>query len=276
MRIDAHQHYWKLDRGDYDWLTPNLPVLYRDFLPSDLTPHLSKHRLSGSVVVQAATTHAETDYMLSLAGENESILGVVGWLDLNDSSYKETFERFQRHSKFVGFRVMIQEMSDANAILQKHFVEALTYFSSVGTPVDLLVTSRQLDPLVQLIDAVPNLRCVIDHIAKPEIVFQRMEPWKSQMRKIAKHANVYCKLSGMVTEADHQQWKPSDFTSYIQYIIEIFGPDRVMFGSDWPVCLLAADYDQVMDVLTQALPTSWTQQEIDQLFGLNAKMFYKL
>lgn len=276
MRIDAHQHYWKIDRGDYGWIAPDIPVLYRDFLPHDLSPNLKRHQIDGSIVVQAAPTLAETEYILSLAEGEPSILGVVGWLDLNDPAYKEHCERFSSHAKFVGFRVMVQEMPDAYAILEPHFVEAMAYFAKQATPVDILVASSQLDPLVELLERVPGLRAVIDHIAKPNIAEGAMEPWRSRMHEIAKHSNVFCKLSGMVTEADQRNWELADFTPYIREIVGLFGPDRVMFGSDWPVCLIAADYDQVMDVLVQALPAHWTEEERNKLFGLNAKRFYKL
>ncbi|ANS74495.1 amidohydrolase [Paenibacillus yonginensis] len=276
MRIDAHQHYWKLARGDYDWITPDMPVLNRDYLPSDLAPHLKQHGMDGSIVVQAAATVEESDDLLSLAGEEESILGVVGWLDLQDPSYKENLERFRRHPKFVGIRVMIQEMPDAAVILQEPFIEAFTYLSEQETPVDLLVTSGQLDSLVQLMDLVPDLHGVVDHLAKPDIANQRLEPWKSQMKQIARHPNVYCKLSGMVTEADHLQWQPSDFTAYIHSILEIFGPDRVMFGSDWPVCLLAASYAQVFELLNDQLPQTLSAEQKGNIFGHNASRFYKL
>lgn len=276
MRIDAHQHYWKIDRGDYGWIAPDIPVLYRDFLPHDLSPNLKRHQIDGSIVVQAAPTLAETEYILSLAEGDPSILGVVGWLDLNDPAYKEHYKRLSSHPKFVGFRIMVQEMPDACAILQPHFIEAMRYFAEQDTPIDILVVSSQLDPLVELLERVPGLRAVIDHIAKPNIAEGAMEPWNSRMREIAEHPNIYCKLSGMVTEADHRNWKPADFKPYIREIVGLFGPDRVMFGSDWPVCLLAADYDQLMDVLVQALPAHWTEEERNKLFGLNAKRFYKL
>jgi len=276
MRIDAHQHYWKLDRGDYGWLTPDAGILYRDYQPDDLLPHLRQHRLDGTILVQAAATHEETDYMLSLSESADTILGVVGWLDLHDPAYREHYERFSRHPKFVGFRVMIQDMPDANEVLEPDVVEALTYFAGKDVPVDLLVVSHQLDVVVELLERVPGLRGVIDHIAKPRIADGVLEPWTSQMSAIAKHPNIYCKLSGMVTEADHASWKPQDFTAYIRPILELFGSDRVLFGSDWPVCLLAADYDQVVNVLEQALPESFSEQERTQLFGLNAKRFYKL
>ncbi|MDQ0901882.1 amidohydrolase [Paenibacillus sp. V4I7] len=276
MRIDAHQHYWKMDRGDYGWLTPELSVLYRDFLPNDLIPHLHQHNLDQTIVVQAAPTLEETDYLLSLCEESDTIAGVVGWLNLNDPDYQVHYERFSQHPKYVGFRVMIQEMPDASVILEHHFIDALRYFAEKDVPIDLLVVSHQLEPVVQLLNLVPGLRAVIDHIAKPRIADGVMEPWKSQMAAIAKHPNIYCKLSGMVTEANHTEWKREDFTGYIQHVLDIFGTERVLFGSDWPVCLLAADYDDVVEVLTQALPGNWSEADKVRLFGLNAKEFYKL
>ncbi|MFC5651849.1 amidohydrolase family protein [Paenibacillus solisilvae] len=275
MRIDAHQHFWKVDRGDYGWITPALPALYRDYLPEDLLPHLKEHRLGGTIVVQAATTLEETDYLLSLADLEDSILGVVGWIDVNEDDYVKHAERFLNHSKCVGFRIMIQEMADANRILEPNYVEAFKWFAKKEIPIDLLVVSHQLEPLIQLLDQVPDLHGVIDHIAKPRIADQAREPWATQMKELAKHPNLYCKLSGMVTEADHKQWKPADFTYYIQHVLELFGSQRVMFGSDWPVCLLAASYDQVMDVLLEAIPEHWSDEDKERLFGLNAKEFYR-
>jgi L-fuconolactonase len=276
IRIDAHQHYWKIARNDYGWITPDIPMLYRDFLPEDLLPHLKEHHLNGTIVVQAAATLAETEYILSLSEASETILGVVGWLDFNDPAYREHFARFSSHPKFVGFRVMIQEMSDPNLILEPHFIEAFAYFAANDVPIDLLVVSHQLDAVVKLLKRVPGLRGVIDHIGKPRIAEGVLEPWKSQLAEIARYPGIYCKLSGMVTEVDHQNWQPSDFTAYIRYVIGVFGTDRILFGSDWPVCLLAASYDETMDVLLQALPEPWSEADNAKLFGENAAVFYKL
>ncbi|MGO4269152.1 amidohydrolase [Paenibacillus sp. TAF58] len=276
MRIDAHQHYWKLDRGDYGWLTPELSVLYHDFLPDDLLPHLKQIGLDQTIVVQAAPTLEETDYLLSLSEESATIAGVVGWLNLGDPDFHIHYKRFSQHPKYVGFRVMIQEMPDASVILEPHFVEALRFFAEKDVPVDLLVVSHQLEPVVQLLNLVPGLRAVIDHMAKPRIADGIIEPWKSQMTAIAKHPNIYCKLSGMVTEAKHAEWKREDFAVYIQHVLDVFGKERVLFGSDWPVCLLAADYDDVVDVVMESLPETWSESDKARLFGLNAKEFYKL
>lgn len=276
MRIDAHQHFWKIDRGDYGWITPELSVLYRDFLPNDLIPHLRQFNLDKSIVVQAAQTLEETDYLLSLSDASDQIAGVVGWLDLDDPDYRIHYKKHNQHPKYVGFRVMIQEMADPRTILQPHFVEALRYFAAEQVPIDLLVKSNQLEPVVELLTLVPGIRAVIDHIAKPAIATGELEPWKSQMSAIANHPNTYCKVSGMVTEASHTDWKLEDFTAYVQHILDVFGVERVLFGSDWPVCLLAAEYEEVVEVVMQALPESWTEADKARLFGLNAMDFYKL
>lgn len=276
MRIDAHQHFWRIQRGDYGWITPDLPQLYRDFLPDDLLPHLERHRIDQTILVQAAPTIAETEFLLKLSETTDMIGGVVGWIDVAAEDYREQYDKLKSHPKLVGLRVMIQDMPDERIVLEPHFIEAMSYFAEQDVPIDLLVLSAQLPTLIELLDKLPGLRGVIDHIAKPRIAEGAMEPWQSQMREIAKHPNIYCKLSGMITEADHDSWQPEDFTKYIQHIIEVFGTDRIMFGSDWPVCLLAGSYDDVFNVLAQALPDTLTEADIAKLYGLNAKRFYKL
>lgn len=276
LRIDAHQHYWTISRGDYGWITPELPKVYRDFLPEDLKPLLSKHDLDGTILVQAAPTLEETEYILSLAEADETILGVVGYLDLNDPNCIQHHRQFAKHPKYVGFRIMIQDMPDARAILAPHFVEALKYFEQADVPVDLLVTSGQLEPVMKLMEQVPQLRGVIDHLAKPEIRSGRLQPWAEQMQQLAAYPKLYCKISGMVTEADHDNWQLEQFEPYIRTVMDAFGTERIMFGSDWPVCLLAASYDEVVQIVEQAIPADWPSESRKRLFGGNAKTFYKL
>lgn len=276
MRIDAHQHYWKIDRGDYGWITPDITPLYRDFLPVDLKPHLEKHQMDKTILVQAAPTIEETEFILKLSEDDDTIAGVVGYLDLEDPNYKIFFNSFKDHPKFLGFRLMIQDMEDASIILTKPFIDALTYFSENETPVDLLVLHEQLPVVVDLLEKVPHLRAVIDHIGKPVIPSKEMDTWKRLTSQIAKHSNVYCKISGMVTEAKSDNWVEEDFVPYISHILKEFGSERVMFGSDWPVCLLAGTYDDVVNILVHALPATMTKTEYDSLFGGNAVKFYKL
>lgn len=251
-------------------------MLYKDFLPEDFTGHLETHMLDGTILVQAAPTFEETLFLFDLADRSKSILGVVGWLDLFDSSHIEYFQWYKKHPKFVGFRIMIQDMPNAEKILEPKFIDALKIYEKLNVPIDLLVTSDQLDAVVQLLEKVPNIRGVIDHIGKPKISAQLFEQWENQMKQIAGYPNIYCKLSGMVTEADHQSWKPEHIKPYIEYIIRIFGKERIMFGSDWPVCLLAASYDEVVELLESAIPSDWTEEDTVKLFGENAMNFYKL
>jgi len=265
-----------MSRSDYGWITPDLPTLYRDFMPEDLDYHLKKHHIDGTIVVQAAPTIQETEYLFTLADRSDSIIGVVGWLDLFDPFHQVHYDRYRQHPKFVGFRLMIQDMPDASRVLERSFVKALQEYARLDVPVDLLVTSNQLAVLNELLDAVPDLRGVIDHIGKPQIAEGEIEIWAAHLERAAKHPSIYCKLSGMVTEADHHTWRLEHFNPYIEHALHVFGEDRVMFGTDWPVCLLAASYDEVVEVLEGNLPQGWGEQERAKLFGDNAKRFYKL
>lgn len=275
MRIDSHQHYWKIDRNDYGWILPEIPKLYRNFLEEDLKPHLEKNKIDKTIVVQAAPTIEETEFLLSLSNESETIAGVVGWIDPENPSFKELLDRFRENPKFVGIRVMIQDMPDENKILEPSYMKAFSYFAELDLPVDLLVTSNQLPAVLELLKHVP-IHGVIDHIAKPEIIQGNIETWKRQMEQIAQYPTIYCKLSGMVTEADHMNWKKEDFVAYVDHIVRVFGKNRVMFGSDWPVCLLAASYDEVYELLRETLPSGITKEEEAKIFGENAMEFYKI
>ncbi|WP_054939483.1 amidohydrolase family protein [Paenibacillus ihuae] len=276
MRIDAHQHYWKIDRNDYGWITPEIPVLFRDYLPSDLEPQLQKHGISHTIVVQAAPTVEETEYILELSKHADSIAGVIGWLDLESPLFKTQYRQLCDHPKFTGIRVMIQEMDNSGILLSTPYIEALSYLAEEDLPVDLLVLADQLPQLIALLERVPGLRGVIDHLAKPPIASGRLEPWRSHMAEIAQHPGIHCKLSGMVTEADPQGWTHEDFTVYVHEMLDLFGPERLLFGSDWPVCLQAATYDEVIDVLRIALQDRLSPQEMEPIFGANAARFYKL
>src|SRR5690606_25292954 len=196
MRIDAHQHYWSMARTDYGWITPDLLALYRDFMPEDLDIHLQKQHIDGTTIVQEAATIEATEYLSSLADRSDSILGVVGYLDLFNPAHRTHYEQYRKHPKCVGFRLMIQEMSEASRVLERSFVEALQEYAREDIPVDLLVTSNQLEVLNELRDAVPGLRGVIDHIGKPRIAEQAFEPWAAQLERAAKHTKLYCQQIG--------------------------------------------------------------------------------
>ena len=276
MRIDAHQHFWAAARGDYGWLTPDMTSLYRDFLPHDLQTHVNRHALDGTILVQAAPTVAETEFLLALSERSETVHGVVGWIDIENSACLQEFERFSGHPKFVGFRVMIQDMKDPARILQQGVIAKLFEFADRKVPIDLLVKHNQLPIVLKLLKQVPHLRGVIDHLGKPPIASGVVEPWMTDMRDIAQYANLYCKLSGMVTEALSDNLTPDQFIPYAHHVLSVFGADRVLYGSDWPVCLLAGTYDSVYELAGAVLPEDLTEGDRANIFGYNARTFYSL
>lgn len=276
MRIDSHQHYWKPERGDYGWMSPSDPVLYRNYLPADLRASLDQHNIGKTVVVQAAPTMAETDFLLDLAATDDSIAGVVGWLDMEDEHFPETLERYRKIPKFVGIRPMLQDLSDDRWILRPSVILALRTLADRDVAFDFLTHPRHLPFVLEAIDAVPGLRAVIDHISKPEIRTGQLDPWREWIAKVAEKPNVYCKLSGMITEADHKSWSVDDLRPYVEHVTQCFGFDRLMFGSDWPVCLLAGSYDRVIGAVDEILAPQLNEETERQVFGENAARFYQL
>ncbi|MEJ2008709.1 MAG: amidohydrolase family protein [Acidobacteriota bacterium] len=276
MRIDSHQHFWKISRGDYSWMKPEMKVLHRDYLPGDLKPSLESYKIDKTILVSAAPTLAETDFLLDLAKKHDFIAGVVGWLDLESKDFPSLIELYSRQHKFAGLRPMLESLPDNDWILRPPVMDSLRIIAQLDLPFDFLVYTRHLPHVAKVLEEVPGLRAVIDHIAKPEIKAQKLEPWKSLIRDVAQHKNLYCKLSGMVTEADHDSWNPEQLRPYIEHVVECFGPERVMFGSDWPVCLLAGSYDQVVGVLETVLNPVVDAASLQAVYGDNAARFYKL
>jgi L-fuconolactonase len=276
VRIDSHQHFWKVSRGDYPWMTPDVPILYRDYGPEDLKPCLTRHHIGRTVLVQAAPTVAETDFLLELAQPEPFVAGVVGWLDMESEDFAGQFAAYRRKPKVIGIRPMLQDLSEDDYILKPRVMESLELIARADFPFDFLTYTRHLPYVLRALESMPGLRAVIDHISKPEIKAQKLEPWKSLIREVAQHSNVYCKLSGMITEADHERWTPDHLLPYIDHVIECFGPERVMFGSDWPVCLRAGTYDQAVDALDSILSRSFDDTSRAAAFGSNAKRFYGL
>lgn len=279
-RIDAHQHFWRLVRGDYGWITPETGVLYRDYGPEDLLPHLAAHGIQRTVLVQAAPTEAETDFMLGLAEEHAFIAGVVGWLDMEAPDFPERLAERRRNPHFVGVRPMIQDLPDERWMLRDPVLRAFAELERTGTAFDFLVLPQHLPHVLTVLERFPDLRCVIDHIAKPPIASGAMAsgahaPWAERLAAVAAHPGVHCKLSGMITEADHQRWRPEHLAPYIAHVLERFGPERVMFGSDWPVCRLAGEYDDVVRALRENLGGLSAAEEA-AVFGGNAARFYGL
>jgi L-fuconolactonase len=276
MRIDAHQHFWKADRGDYHWMSPSVSVLCRDYLPGDLRPHLAKHDIAQTILVQAAQTTAETDYLLELAAQNSFIAGVVGWLDMDSRDFPRQFDLYRKNPRFIGLRPMLQDISDPAWIVRPQVLKSLQLLRDADFPFEFLTYTRHLPYVLQALESVGRLRAIIDHISKPEIREGKLEPWKELMAHAARHKTLYCKLSGMITEADPSHWSAEDLRPYIEHVVDCFGWDRVIFGSDWPVCLLAGSYDRVIEALMEVLGLRMDESSGRKLFGTNAAHFYKL
>jgi L-fuconolactonase len=276
MRIDGHQHFWKANRGDYHWMDPSVPILCRDYLPGDLRPHLVKHGIARTILVQAAQTVEETDFLLELAAQNPFIAGVVGWLDMESPDFPHQFELYRGNSMFIGLRPMLQDIPDPAWIMRPQVLKSLQLVADADFPFEFLTHTQHLPYVIQAFESVGPVRAVIDHISKPEIREGKLEPWKQFMAQVAQHKNLYCKLSGMITEADHLNWSDEDLRPYIEHTVDCFGWDRIIFGSDWPVCLLAGSYDQVVQALVEVLEPRMDAKSEGKLFGTNAVDFYKL
>jgi L-fuconolactonase len=275
MILDTHQHFWKADRGDYHWMTPDVPVLARDYLPDHLRPELRKAGVGQTILVQAAQTIAETDFLLKIAEETDFVAGVIGWFDLEDENFPAVFEEKQtRHRKLIGVRPMLQDLGDDRWITRVKVIKNLTYLAKRKSVFEFLTYTRHLPFVLQVLDQVPGLHAVVDHISKPEIKTGKLEPWRDLISRVARHENVFCKLSGMVTEADHNSWRPDHLRPYIEHVLDSFGEDRVMFGSDWPVCLLAASYADVLNALRTIAADHVSPNGLTKLFSNNGREFY--
>jgi len=277
-RIDAHQHFWKLARGDYRWLRPELAPLYRDFGPQDLAPLRARHGIDGSVLVQAADSIAETEFMLALAAEDATILGVVGWVDFEAPDAPDTLARLARNPKLVGVRPMLQDIPDVRWMLRDKPAPAFRALVELNLAFDALVQPPHLPHLVRLVERWPDLRVVVDHGAKPVISAGLRWParaaWSADLRALAAHPRLCCKLSGLVTEAS-PDWSDADLAPFAHELVEIFTPQRTMWGSDWPVVDLAGGYSRWYES-AHALFAGLHAGERRALFGATAAEFYGL
>jgi len=275
MRLDSHQHFWSYSESEYDWIDERMNRIRRDFAPGDLEPILRRNGFDGSVAVQVRQSVEETDYLLGLADEHDSIRGVVGWVDLRSPGARGDLERFSEHARFRGVRHVVQAEPDDRFLLRHDFLRGVELLRDLDLTYDILVYHRHLPVVVDFVARFPEHRLVLDHIGKPAIAMGELDPWASSIRKLGKFENLYCKVSGMVTEADWSGWKRSDFTLYLEIVLESFGPRRLLFGSDWPVATLAASYEQVVEIVEGFLdPLSSTEK--DAVFGGNAADFYGL
>jgi L-fuconolactonase len=274
-RIDAHQHFWLFDPRRDSWITAAMAALKRDFLPHDLFPLLKHSGVDGSVAVQTDQSELETLFLLELASRHEEIKGVVGWVDLCSPDVSERLQYFRQFGKLCGFRHIVQSEPDDRFLLRADFCRGIQALGEYDFAYDILIYPRQLPAALELVAAFPHQKFVIDHMAKPLIRKGELEPWSHHMRQLAQSRNVYCKVSGLLTEANWHQWQASDFVPYLDVVFDAFGANRLLLGSDWPVCLLSGSYQD-----TQSIIENYARQlsgaERNAIFGLNAIQFYGL
>jgi len=272
MRIDAHHHLWTLARGDYGWLTPALAPIYRDFSLPDLAPRLAKSRIDGTILVQAAPSEAETMFMLGIADASEVVRGVVGWIDFDAEDAAARIEALAAHKLLVGLRPMVQDIADDDWLLRLGLAPLLTSMTRHGLVFDALVLPRHLPRLLQVIDRHGDLQFVLDHCAKPHLATGDIAQWKQHIAEIAKRPNIVCKLSGLVTEA-RADWQVEDLRPAVDHVRDCFTPQRLLWGSDWPVVNLAGGYDRWF-AATESLLADLSSGEQADVFGGNAGRIY--
>jgi L-fuconolactonase len=279
MKIDSHQHFWAPARGDYDWMPQDNATLCRNYAPADLAETLARHGLDGTVVVQAAATVQESEYMLGLADATPWIKGIVGWIDFENPNDLHHLKRLAQHPKFLGVRPMIQDIPDVDWMLRDDVQWAYRAVCDLGLTFDALGFPRHLDNFLTLVKRYPEMRVVYDHCMKPQIRDQQagrdaFSGWAEGMARLAEETAGYCKLSGLVTEAD-DGWSADDLRPFVEHVLKVFGPERVMWGSDWPVCRLQAEYDDWF-TLAQDFTARFSDSERAAIFGGNATRFYGL
>lgn len=273
-RIDAHQHFWDYDPVRHGWIDSSMTRIQRNFGPTGLKPLLDQHQIAGSVLVQVDQLAGENTYLLAHANAHDFIKGVVGWVDFFAENLDEQLSELRKHPKLKGFRYVLQS-EPPEFMLQPGFRRGLGRLSRYGFTYDILIFPQHLTNAVLLVKQFPDQPFVVDHLAKPYIKAGDLDEWRKDMAALAALPNVYCKVSGMVTEADWNTWKPADLTPYLDVVVETFGTGRLMFGSDWPVCLCAATYEEVVAVVEDYF-SAFSEEEKFALWGKNAVSFYGL
>lgn len=274
MRIDAHQHFWIYDPGKHGWIDESMAPIRRDFLPGDLKPLLETNGIHGSVVVQVQQNLEETEWLLQLAKTNPFILGVVGWIDLRSPRLRSMLESLAGNRKLVGIRHIVQSEPD-DFLLQRNFLCGISQLEEFNLAYDILIYTKHLPIAREFVSRFPRQRFVLDHLAKPPIKSGAIDFWAREIRELASYSNVHAKLSGLVTEADWLTWKASDIKPYLDIAFECFGCGRLMIGSDWPVCNLAASYQCTVELIRDYL-SRFTGEEREAVLGGNAAKFWRL
>ena len=274
-RIDSHQHFWQYNPAEHVWMTDTMQVLKKDFLPTDFAPLLNQIDFDGCIAVQARQSIEETNWLLRIANKNDFIKGVVGWVDLLSPNIDETLSGYTNQKKLVGVRHVVHDEADDNFMLQPAFQDGIAALKEFNLTYDLLLFPKHLPVALQLVEKFPEQYFVVDHIAKPFISKKEFSPWKEDLKELAKHPNVFCKLSGMVTEAKWNDWKEDDFKQYLDIVTESFGTNRIMIGSDWPVCTLSGNYSSTMSIVIN-YANQFSKEISDGILGGNCINFYKL
>ena len=275
MSIDSHQHFWRYDPARYGWIDESMGVLKRDFLPEQLASELDANKMDASIAVQADQSEQETLFLLDLAKRSRRIAGVVGWVDLVSPRLDDRLKLFSQCEKLRGVRHLAQSEPDDRFLVRPDFTRGISRLQEFGFTYDILIYPKQLPAAIELVAKFPKQRFVLDHLAKPEIKTKNIAAWATLMGSMGRNPNVYCKLSGLVTEADWRCWSPANFDPLLDVVFEAFGVDRLMFGSDWPVCLLAASYKQVKDIIGDFVERKAPKAK-EKIFGANAVRFYDL
>jgi L-fuconolactonase len=274
-RIDSHQHFWHYSPAEHTWMTDAMPGLKKDFLPTDLQPLLNQIGFDGCIAVQARQTIEETNWLLNLVDENDFIMGVVGWVDLRSPNIAEVLAGYANRKKLVGVRHVVHDEADDNFMLQPAFQNGIAALKEFNLKYDLLLFPKHIPVALQLVEKFPEQSFVVDHIAKPFISKKEFSPWKEDLKELAKHPNVFCKLSGMVTEAKWHDWKEGDFREYLDIVTGSFGTNRIMIGSDWPVCTLSGKYSATMKIVIN-YAGQFSKEICDGILGGNCINFYKI
>ncbi|TDE11335.1 amidohydrolase family protein [Dyadobacter psychrotolerans] len=274
MVIDSHQHFWIFDPVKDSWITPEMEVIRRDFLPADLKPILETNEIYGCVAVQADQTDAETEFLLHLAAADDFIKGVVGWIDLRSDNIYDRLEAYSQFEQLKGFRHIAQGQPEG-FLLRPEFVKGVGQLAAFDFTYDILIYANQLSEAFEFAKQLPKVRFVLDHMAKPFIKKGETDPWIKDIKKLAELPNVSCKVSGLVTEADWSSWQKSDFRPYLDVVFDAFGTKRLLFGSDWPVCLVAGEYAEIKSIITDYISSLQKNEQAD-VMGNNAVKFYNL
>lgn len=275
MIIDAHHHYWQYNPVEYDWIDDSMKVIRTDFLPDKLAPTIQEAGIDGVVSVQARQLVKETDWLLGMALQNKFMKGVVGWLPLIEADIESYLEKYSGEKLLKGLRHVIQGEPDQEFILRSDFNRGISLMKKYALVYDILIVERQLSNTIRFVDQHPDQAFVLDHIAKPCIGRNELSPWKENIQELAKRENVSCKISGMVTEANFQSWTPEQLQPYFDVILEAFGSDRLLFGSDWPVCLVATSYKNWMELVKKNISQLPKSEQI-KIMGENAIRIYRL